>query len=46
MGRTCNSDGEKRNEYRILVAKPEGRRRRVGNIKIVIIIIIMIIIEL
>jgi hypothetical protein len=41
MGRTCNTNGEKRNAYRILVGKPEGmkrlqrpRRRWVGNIKI------------
>jgi hypothetical protein len=40
MGRTCNTNGEKRNAYRILVGKPEGkrllgkpRRRWVDNIK-------------
>jgi hypothetical protein len=27
MGRACNTNGEKRNAYRILVIKPEGRRR-------------------
>jgi hypothetical protein len=26
MGRACSSHGEKRNAYRILVRKPEGRR--------------------
>jgi hypothetical protein len=25
MGRACNTIGEKRNAYRILVRKPEGR---------------------
>jgi hypothetical protein len=41
MGRACSTDGEKRNAYRILVGKPEGKRplrrpRRgwVDNIKI------------
>jgi hypothetical protein len=41
MGRACSSNREKRNEYRILVGKPEGkrslgrrRRRWVDNIKI------------
>jgi hypothetical protein len=40
MGRTCNTNEEKRNTYRILVRKPEGRRplgrprrRWVDNIK-------------
>jgi hypothetical protein len=40
MGRACSTNGEKRNAYRILVGKPEGkrppgrpRRRWVGNIK-------------
>jgi hypothetical protein len=40
MGRACSKNGEKRNAYRILVGKPEGKRplRRltrgwVGNIK-------------
>jgi hypothetical protein len=40
MGRACNTNGETRNEYRILVWKPEGnrslgkpRRRYVDNIK-------------
>jgi hypothetical protein len=40
MGRACSTDGEKRNSYRILVGKPEGksllgrpRRRWVDNIK-------------
>jgi hypothetical protein len=40
MGRECSSNGEKRNAYRILVGKPEGkrllgrsRRRWVDNIK-------------
>jgi hypothetical protein len=40
MGRTCNTNGEKRNAYRILVGKPEGkrplgrrRRRWVDNIR-------------
>jgi hypothetical protein len=26
VGRTCNTNGEKRNAYRILVGEPEGRR--------------------
>jgi hypothetical protein len=26
MGRACSTNGEKRNEYRILVGKPEGKR--------------------
>jgi hypothetical protein len=26
MGRACNTNGEKRTEYRILVGKPEGKR--------------------
>jgi hypothetical protein len=26
MGRACSSNGEKRNAYRILVGKPEGKR--------------------
>jgi hypothetical protein len=41
MSRVCNTDGEKRNSYRILVGKPEGkrplrrpRRMRENNIKI------------
>jgi hypothetical protein len=41
MGRTCSTNGEKRNAFRILVGKPEGRRplgrprrRWVDNIKI------------
>jgi hypothetical protein len=40
MGRACSTNGETRNEYRILVDKPEGRRplgrpkrRWVDNIK-------------
>jgi hypothetical protein len=41
MGRTCSTNGEKRNAYRILVGKPEGKRplgrprsSSVDNIKI------------
>jgi hypothetical protein len=41
MGGACSTNGEKRNAYRILVGKPEGkrplgrpRRRWVDNIKI------------
>jgi hypothetical protein len=41
MGSECNTNGEKRNAYRILVGKPEGkiplgrpRHRGVNNIKI------------
>jgi hypothetical protein len=41
MGGECSTNGEKRNAYRILVGKPEGkrplgrpRRRWVDNIKI------------
>jgi hypothetical protein len=41
MGRECSTNGEKRNAYRILVGKPEGkrplgtsRRRWVNSIKI------------
>jgi hypothetical protein len=26
MGRECSTDGEKRNAYRMLVGKPEGKR--------------------
>jgi hypothetical protein len=26
MGRACSTNGEKRNAYRILVRKPEGKR--------------------
>jgi hypothetical protein len=40
MGRKCSTNGERRNAYRILVGKPEGRRplerprcRWVQNIK-------------
>jgi hypothetical protein len=40
MGGPCSTNGEKRNEYRLLVGKPEGkrplgrpRRRRVENIR-------------
>jgi hypothetical protein len=40
MGRACSTNGHRRNGYRILVGKPEGRRplgrprrRRVNNIK-------------
>jgi hypothetical protein len=40
MGRLCSTNGEKRNTYRTLVGKPEGkrplvrpRRRWVDNIK-------------
>jgi hypothetical protein len=40
MGRTCSTHGERRDVYRVLVGKPEGRRplgrprsRREGNIK-------------
>jgi hypothetical protein len=40
MGRACSTNGEKRNAYRILVGKPNGkralgrpRRRWVDNIK-------------
>jgi hypothetical protein len=41
MGRACSTNGEKRNAYRILMRKPEGkkplgrpRRRWVDSIKI------------
>jgi hypothetical protein len=40
MGRACSTNGEKRNAYRLLVGKPDGkrplgrpRRKLVGNIK-------------
>jgi hypothetical protein len=40
VGRTCGTNGEKRNVYRLLVGKPEGkrplgrpRRRWIDNIK-------------
>jgi hypothetical protein len=43
MGMVCRKNGEKRNAYRILVGKPEGKRplvrprhRWVDNIKIVL----------
>jgi hypothetical protein len=26
MGRACSTNGEKRNSYRIMVGKPEGKR--------------------
>jgi hypothetical protein len=26
MGRACSTNGEKRNAYRLLVGKPEGKR--------------------
>jgi hypothetical protein len=26
MGRACSTNGEKKNAYRILIAKPEGKR--------------------
>jgi hypothetical protein len=26
MGRTCSTNGEKRNAYRLFVGKPEGKR--------------------
>jgi hypothetical protein len=45
MGRACSTNGEKRNAYRILVGKPEGKRRLgrprlrwVDNIKIDLIV--------
>jgi hypothetical protein len=28
MDRTCSTNGEKRNAYRILVRNPEGKRRK------------------
>jgi hypothetical protein len=41
MGRACSTNGEKKNAYRILVGRPEGkrplgrpRRRCMENIKI------------
>jgi hypothetical protein len=41
MGRACSTNGEKRNAYRILAGKPEGkrplgrlRRKWVDNVKI------------
>jgi hypothetical protein len=36
MGGACNTNGEKRNAYRLLVGKPEGRPRRrwVDNIRV------------
>jgi hypothetical protein len=27
LGRACSTNGEKRNAYRILVGKPEGKRQ-------------------
>jgi hypothetical protein len=36
MGRTYSTYGEKMNAYKILVGKPEGQRRRLDNIKIVL----------
>jgi hypothetical protein len=30
MGRTCSTNGEKRNAYRILMGKPE-RKRKLGR---------------
>jgi hypothetical protein len=32
MARTCNKNGEKKNVYRILVGKPEGRKEITGKI--------------
>jgi hypothetical protein len=41
MGGTCGTNGDKRNAYRLLVGKPEGkrplgrpRRRWIDNIKV------------
>jgi hypothetical protein len=31
MGRTCSTNEEKRNTYRLLVGKPEGNRRLLGR---------------
>jgi hypothetical protein len=46
VGRACSPNGEKRNAYRLLVGKPEGKRplgkprlRRVNNIKINLLVI-------
>jgi hypothetical protein len=43
MSRACSTNGEKRNAYKILVGKPEGKRplgrprsRWVGNVKMVL----------
>jgi hypothetical protein len=43
MGRAISTNGEKRNAYRILAGKPEGKRplgrpshRWVGNIKLIL----------
>jgi hypothetical protein len=30
MGRSCSTNGEDRNAYRILVGKPEGKRQLAG----------------
>jgi hypothetical protein len=30
MGKACSTNGKKRNAYRILVGKPEGKRPVVG----------------
>jgi hypothetical protein len=49
MGGACNTNGEKRNRYRLLVGKPEGRRplgiprrRRVDNIRMKYVYIYML----
>jgi hypothetical protein len=31
MGRACSIHGEKRNAYRVLVEKPEGKKKSVGR---------------
>jgi hypothetical protein len=52
VGGTCGTNGEKRNVYRLLVGKPEGkrplgrpRRRWIDNIKVVLVEIALSVVD-